>query len=40
MSQGRHLIESEAWRVVDRLEMVETQVELAEAIGVAQNEIS
>ncbi|GFX43011.1 transposable element Tcb2 transposase [Trichonephila clavipes] len=40
MSQRSHLIDSEAWRVVGRLEGGQTQVEVAQAIGVSQSVIS
>ncbi|GFX94966.1 transposable element Tcb2 transposase [Trichonephila clavipes] len=36
MSQRKHLIDSEAWRVVGRLEEGQTQAEVAQAIGVSQ----
>ena len=39
MFQRRHLIEPESWRIVGRLEGVQTQVEVAEAIGVVQSVI-
>ncbi|GFU16057.1 hypothetical protein TNCV_1300131 [Trichonephila clavipes] len=35
-----HLTESEAWRVVGRLEGGQTQAEVAQAIGVSQSVIS
>ncbi|GFT87660.1 transposable element Tcb2 transposase [Trichonephila clavipes] len=40
MSQRSHLTDSEAWRVVGRLEGGQTQDEVAQAIGVLQNVIS
>ncbi|GFT17206.1 transposable element Tcb1 transposase [Trichonephila clavipes] len=40
MSQRSHLTDSEAWRVVGRLEGGQTQVEIAQAIGVSQSVIS
>ncbi|GFV75217.1 transposable element Tcb2 transposase [Trichonephila clavipes] len=40
MSQRSHLTDSEAWRVVGRLERGQTQAEVAKAIGVSQNVIS
>ncbi|GFR27472.1 hypothetical protein TNCT_60151 [Trichonephila clavata] len=40
MSQRSHLTESEDWRVVDRLERVQTQAKVAEATGVSQSVIS
>ncbi|KAF8781678.1 hypothetical protein HNY73_012052 [Argiope bruennichi] len=40
MSQRSHLTESEAWRVVGRLEGGQTKAEVAEAIGVSQSVIS
>ncbi|GFX78857.1 transposable element Tcb2 transposase [Trichonephila clavipes] len=40
MSQRSHLTNSEAWRVVGRLEGGQTQVEVAQAIGVSQSVIS
>ncbi|GFW74002.1 transposable element Tcb2 transposase [Trichonephila clavipes] len=40
MSQGSHLTDSEAWRVVGRLEGGQTQAEVAQAIGVSQSVIS
>ncbi|GFY09487.1 transposable element Tcb2 transposase [Trichonephila clavipes] len=40
MSQRSHLTDSEAWRVVDRLEGGQTQAEEAQAIGVSQSVIS
>ncbi|GFU90906.1 transposable element Tcb2 transposase [Trichonephila clavipes] len=40
MSQRSHLTESEAWRVVGRLEGGQTQAEVAQAIGVSQSVIS
>ena len=40
MSQRSHLTDSEAWRVVGRLEGGQTQAEVAEAIGVSQSVIS
>ncbi|GFT38320.1 transposable element Tcb2 transposase [Trichonephila clavipes] len=40
MSQRRHLIDSEAWRAVGRLEGGQTRAEVAEAIGVSQSVIS
>ncbi|GFS83312.1 hypothetical protein TNCV_600511 [Trichonephila clavipes] len=36
MSQRSHLTNSEAWRVVGRLEGGQTQAEVAQAIGVSQ----
>ncbi|GFT49511.1 transposable element Tcb2 transposase [Trichonephila clavipes] len=36
MSQRNHLTDSEAWRVVGRLEGGQTQAEVAEVIGVSQ----
>ena len=39
MSQRSHLTESEAWRVVGRLEGGQTQDQVAEATGVSQNVI-
>ncbi|GFU21071.1 transposable element Tcb2 transposase [Trichonephila clavipes] len=39
MSQRSHLTNSEAWRVVDRLEGGQTQAEVAQAIGVSQSVI-
>ncbi|GFV51794.1 transposable element Tcb2 transposase [Trichonephila clavipes] len=39
MSQRNHLTESEAWRVVGRLEGGQTQAEVAQAIGVSQSMI-
>ncbi|GFW13841.1 transposable element Tcb2 transposase [Trichonephila clavipes] len=39
MSQGSHLTDSEAWRVVGRLVGVQTQTEVAQAIGVSQSVI-
>ncbi|GFW52853.1 hypothetical protein TNCV_2394321 [Trichonephila clavipes] len=40
MSQQSHLTDSEAWRVVGRLEGGQTQAEVALAIGVSQSVIS
>ncbi|GFV38329.1 transposable element Tcb2 transposase [Trichonephila clavipes] len=40
MFQRSHLTDSEAWRVVGRLEGGQTQAEVAQAIGVSQSEIS
>ncbi|GFV84978.1 transposable element Tcb2 transposase [Trichonephila clavipes] len=40
ISQRSHLTDSEAWRVVGRLEGSQTQAEVAQAIGVSQSEIS
>ncbi|GFW05741.1 hypothetical protein TNCV_4627501 [Trichonephila clavipes] len=40
MSQRSHLTDSEAWRVVGRLEGGQTQDEVAQAIGVSQSVIS
>ncbi|GFT49609.1 transposable element Tcb2 transposase [Trichonephila clavipes] len=40
MSQRSHLTDSEAWRVVGRLEEGQTQAEIAQAIGVSQSVIS
>ncbi|GFW88929.1 transposable element Tcb2 transposase [Trichonephila clavipes] len=40
MSQQSHLTDSEAWRVVGRLEGGQTQVEVAQSIGVSQSVIS
>ena len=40
MSQRTHLTQSEAWRVVGRLEGGQTQAEVATDIGVAQSVIS
>ncbi|GFX39965.1 transposable element Tcb2 transposase [Trichonephila clavipes] len=40
MSQRSHLTDSEAWRVVGRLEGGQTQVKVAQAIGVSQSVIS
>ncbi|GFV55241.1 transposable element Tcb2 transposase [Trichonephila clavipes] len=40
MSQRSHLTESEAWRVVGRLEGGQTQAEIAQAIEVSQSVIS
>ncbi|GFW27660.1 hypothetical protein TNCV_765421 [Trichonephila clavipes] len=40
MSQRSHLTNSEAWRVVSRLEGCQTQAEVAQAIGVSQSVIS
>ncbi|GFV82620.1 transposable element Tcb2 transposase [Trichonephila clavipes] len=40
MSQRSHLTDSEAWRVVGRLEGGQTQAEVAQAIGVSQSVIS
>ncbi|GFU89426.1 uncharacterized protein TNCV_1673721 [Trichonephila clavipes] len=39
-SQRSHLTDSEAWRVVGRLEGGQTQAEVAQAIGVSQSVIS
>ncbi|GFX60990.1 transposable element Tcb2 transposase [Trichonephila clavipes] len=40
MSQRSHLTDSEAWRIVGRLEGSQTQAEVAQAIGVSQSVIS
>ncbi|GFU50958.1 transposable element Tcb2 transposase [Trichonephila clavipes] len=40
MPQRSHLTDSEAWRVVGRLEGGQTQAEVAQAIGVSQSGIS
>ncbi|GFS99344.1 transposable element Tcb2 transposase [Trichonephila clavipes] len=40
MSQRSHLTDSEAWRVVSRLEGGQTQAEVAQVIGVSQSVIS
>ncbi|GFX64514.1 hypothetical protein TNCV_2811391 [Trichonephila clavipes] len=40
MSQRSHLTNSEAWRVVGRLEGGQTQAEVAQAIGVSRSVIS
>ncbi|GFY18023.1 hypothetical protein TNCV_3385161 [Trichonephila clavipes] len=40
MSQRSHLTDSEAWRVVCRLEGGQTQTKVAQAIGVSQSVIS
>ncbi|GFU13893.1 hypothetical protein TNCV_940701 [Trichonephila clavipes] len=40
MSQRSHLTDSEAWRVVGRLEGGQTQAEAAQDIGVSQRVIS
>ncbi|GFY31180.1 hypothetical protein TNCV_751431 [Trichonephila clavipes] len=40
VSQRSHLTDSEAWRVVGRLEGGQTQAEVAQAIGVSQSVIS
>ncbi|GFY32207.1 transposable element Tcb2 transposase [Trichonephila clavipes] len=40
MSQRSHLTDSEAWRVVGRLEGGQTQAEVAQAVGVSQSVIS
>ncbi|GFU51761.1 HTH_Tnp_Tc3_2 domain-containing protein [Trichonephila clavipes] len=40
MSHRSHLTDSEAWRVVGRLERGQTQAEVAQAIGVSQSVIS
>ncbi|GFV72564.1 transposable element Tcb2 transposase [Trichonephila clavipes] len=40
ISQRSHLTDSEAWRVVGRLEVVQTQAEAAQAIGMSQSVIS
>ncbi|GFV20687.1 transposable element Tcb2 transposase [Trichonephila clavipes] len=40
MSQRSHLTDSEAWRIVGRLEGAQTQAEVAQAIGVSQSVIS
>ncbi|GFS97776.1 transposable element Tcb2 transposase [Trichonephila clavipes] len=40
MSQRSHLTDSEAWRVVGRLEGGQTRAEVAKAIGVSQSVIS
>ncbi|GFU63657.1 HTH_Tnp_Tc3_2 domain-containing protein [Trichonephila clavipes] len=39
MSQQSHLTDSEAWRVVGRLEGGQTQAEVVQAIGVSQSVI-
>ncbi|GFU50796.1 transposable element Tcb2 transposase [Trichonephila clavipes] len=39
MSQRSHLIDSEAWRVVGRLEGGQTQAEVAQVVGVSQSVI-
>ncbi|GFX58502.1 transposable element Tcb2 transposase [Trichonephila clavipes] len=39
MSQRSHVTDSEAWRVVGKLEGSQTQVEVAQAIGVSQSMI-
>ncbi|GFV80938.1 HTH_Tnp_Tc3_2 domain-containing protein [Trichonephila clavipes] len=39
MSQRSHLTDSEAWRVIGRLEGGHTQAEVAQAIGVSQSVI-
>ncbi|GFX50241.1 transposable element Tcb2 transposase [Trichonephila clavipes] len=39
MSQRSHVTDSEAWRVVGRLEGGETQAEVAQAIGVSQRQV-
>ncbi|GFT47405.1 hypothetical protein TNCV_3749641 [Trichonephila clavipes] len=40
MSHRSHLTDSEAWRVIGRLEGGQTQAEVAQAIGVSQSGIS
>ncbi|GFW09229.1 HTH_Tnp_Tc3_2 domain-containing protein [Trichonephila clavipes] len=40
MSQRSHLTDSEAWRIVGRLEGGQTQAEVAQGIGVSQTVIS
>ncbi|GFW35867.1 transposable element Tcb2 transposase [Trichonephila clavipes] len=40
MSQRTHLTDSEAWRVVGRLEEGQTQAETVQALGVSQSVIS
>ncbi|GFV63577.1 hypothetical protein TNCV_4883201 [Trichonephila clavipes] len=40
MSQRSHVTDSEAWRVVGRLEGGQTQAVVAQAIGVSQRVIS
>ncbi|GFV58355.1 transposable element Tcb2 transposase [Trichonephila clavipes] len=40
MSQRSHLTDSEAWRVVGRLEGGQTQAEVAQAVGLSQSVIS
>ncbi|GFY33804.1 hypothetical protein TNCV_4595161 [Trichonephila clavipes] len=40
ISQRSHLTDSEAWRVVGRLEGSKTQAEVAQAVGVSQRVIS
>ncbi|GFX43954.1 hypothetical protein TNCV_4112331 [Trichonephila clavipes] len=40
MSQRSHVTDSPAWRIVGRLEGGQTQVEVAQAIGVSQSVIS
>ncbi|GFV19021.1 transposable element Tcb2 transposase [Trichonephila clavipes] len=40
MSQRSHLIDSEAWRVVGRLEEGQTQAETVQALGVSQSVVS
>ncbi|GFS96823.1 hypothetical protein TNCV_4754821 [Trichonephila clavipes] len=40
MSQRSHLTDSEAWRIVGRLEGGQTQAQVAKAIGVSQSVIS
>ncbi|GFV12858.1 HTH_Tnp_Tc3_2 domain-containing protein [Trichonephila clavipes] len=40
MSQESHLTDSEAWRVVGRLEGSQTQTEVAQTIGMSQSVIS
>ncbi|GFT67182.1 transposable element Tcb2 transposase [Trichonephila clavipes] len=40
MSQRSHLTDSEAWRVVGRIEGYQTQAKVAQAIGVSQSVIS
>ncbi|GFX74465.1 uncharacterized protein TNCV_3213521 [Trichonephila clavipes] len=40
MSQRSHLTDSEAWRVVGRLEGSQTQAELAQIFGLTQSVIS
>ncbi|GFX94707.1 HTH_Tnp_Tc3_2 domain-containing protein [Trichonephila clavipes] len=40
MSQRSHLTDSEAWRVVGRLEGCQIQAEVDQAVGVSQSKIS
>ncbi|GFS95915.1 HTH_Tnp_Tc3_2 domain-containing protein [Nephila pilipes] len=40
MSQRKHLTNSEAWKIVGRLQGGETQAEVAEATGVSRSVIS